>query len=309
MTRKNYSPLRYPGGKAKVLDFMKELIVTNFPKNRKPVYIEPYAGGAAVALGLLLDGYVSEIYINDADPAIYSFWNNIVKHSNKFIKAIQDIDVTIDEWHNQVDIYRKNKPGFALGVAAFFLNRCNHSGVLKGGAIGGLKQDGKYLIDCRFNKSDLINRIVQIAKFKKHIHLYGEDTLQLLQSKEIQKIIKNNCLLYLDPPYYVKGGQLYKNSYSDNDHKNIAEMMQKMNGKWVVSYDNVPEIQDLYAWVSDNKKVQFDLRYCAGQTSKSGNEIMLFSDRIWVHFYRHVRNHGKTKRLGTLQTQLPRGTE
>lgn len=72
----NYSPLRYPGGKAKVLGFMRQLIVENF-NGEKPVYVEPYAGGAGVALGLLLNDCVSEIYINDFDPAIYWFWKDV----------------------------------------------------------------------------------------------------------------------------------------------------------------------------------------------------------------------------------------
>ncbi len=260
--RKLYSPLRYPGGKAKVLEFMKELIKQNQFAD-KPAYVEPYAGGAAVALGLLLDDYVSEIYINDFDPAIYSFWKYCIKqHPKKFIKKIRDIDVDIDEWKKQVAIYNnpKAKEGFDLGFAAFFLNRCNRSGIIKGGVIGGLEQKGNYLLDCRFNKEDLISRIEKIVAVK--------DLLK-------------NCLLYLDPPYYKKGRQLYKNFYTHNDHEEIANIMRNLGGKWIVSYDNHPEICKLYQGFEPR---EFNLTYFAGyktgKREKTGREIMFFSPGI-----------------------------
>lgn len=271
---KLYSPLRYPGGKAKVLGFMKELIKNNaLPK--KPAYVEPYAGGAAVALGLLIEGDVSEIYINDSDVAIYSFWNAIKNEHKKFIKKIKEIPISVAEWDKQSEIYKKGEIGFELGFAAFYLNRCNHSGVMKGGIIGGKEQKGRYKIGCRFNKEALIERIKTIAKFKDKINIYQEDTLSFLQKKEMQSVLKN-CLLYLDPPYYVKGHQLYKNHYKAQDHQNIAKIMRELKGFWVVSYDNVPEIQDLYKGF---KKQEFNLNYCVGPARK-GKEVMFFSEEL-----------------------------
>lgn len=281
----NYSPLRYPGGKAKILDFTKEIIKKNFSNSKKPIYIEPYAGGAAVALGLLIDDFVSEIYINDADPAIYSFWNNVLNNTDRFIRKIINTDITVQEWQKQSAIYKANQyhtveQKFNLGFATFFLNRCNHSGVLKGGVIGGLKQNGKYKINCRFNKKDLINRILKIASLKEKIHLFSEDSLVLLNNVNIRRLIKGNCLLYLDPPYYIKGHQLYQNSYSKRDHEKIAELMRELEGKWIISYDNVPEIQQIYSWVEETLRLEFNLRYCVRSTSKSGSEIMFFSEKI-----------------------------
>jgi site-specific DNA-adenine methylase len=75
--RKIYSPLLYPGGKAKILNFMKELLDNNFA-SKKPAYVEPYAGGAAVALGLLIEGYVSKISTNDR-PRFMDKYNNFMQ--------------------------------------------------------------------------------------------------------------------------------------------------------------------------------------------------------------------------------------
>ena len=267
-----YSPLRYPGGKTKILNFMQYLIVYNF-KGKKPVYVEPYAGGAGVALGLLLNNDVSEIHINDFDKAIYWFWKDIKNHSKEFIQKIRKTKVTLNEWFHQKEIYNEGKSGFDLGFAAFFLNRCNRSGIITGGCIGGSNQTGNYKINCRFNKDNLIQRIERIAAVNNRIFLYNKDTAVLLTEK--QEMFKN-CLLYLDPPYYSAGYKLYQNYYDDSDHKNISRIMKKLGGYWVVSYDNEPFIVDLY---SNFRPHYFNLTYYAS-TIKQGKEVVFFSKKI-----------------------------
>jgi DNA adenine methylase len=266
------SPLRYPGGKAKILDFMRYLVVYNF-KGKKPVYVEPYAGGAGVALGLLLNDDVSEIHINDFDRAIYWFWNDIKYHSKELIKKIQKTDVTLKEWFRQREIYNKGKEGFDLGFATFFLNRCNHSGIITGGCIGGIPQDGRYKIDCRYNKEELIQRIKRISSVKDRIRLYNEDTAGLLMQNRGNF---KNCLLYLDPPYYEMGRKLYQSHYNDSDHEKIAKIMKRLGGYWVVSYDNKPFVVDLYM---NFRPYYFNLTYCANSI-RDGKEVMFFSKRL-----------------------------
>jgi len=268
----SYSPLRYPGGKARILDFMRYLIVYNF-KGKKPVYIEPYAGGAGVALGLLLNNDVSEIHINDFDKAIYWFWKDIKYHSREFIQKIRRTKINMKEWYNQKEIYSEGKSGFDLGFAAFFLNRCNYSGIITGGCIGGLSQDSDYKINCRFNKDDLIQRIERIAAVSKKIYLYNKDTALLLTEKQ-EKF--KNCLLYLDPPYYGAGYKLYQNYYKDDDHKEISKIIKKLGGYWVVSYDNEPFIVDLY---KNFRPHYFNLTYYASSV-KQGKEVIFFSNKI-----------------------------
>ena len=267
-----YSPLRYPGGKAKILDFMRYLVVLNF-QGKKPVYVEPYAGGAGVALGLLLNKDVSEIHINDFDKAIYWFWKDIKEHSKDFIKKIRKTNITLKEWFKQREIYNKGKEGFDLGFAAFFLNRCNHSGIISGGCIGGTDQNGEYKIDCRFNKEKLIQRIERISAIGDGINIYNEDTAKLLTKN--QEDFKN-CLLYLDPPYYETGRKLYQNHYKNSDHEKISKIMKKLNGYWVVSYDNKPFIVDLY---KSYRPHYFSLTYSAN-TIREGKEVMFFSKKI-----------------------------
>ena len=273
---KHYSPLRYPGGKAKIVNFMKNFIELNY--DEKPVYVEPYAGGASVALSLLIDGYAKKIYINDSDFGIYCFWKSILEHTEEFIKCIAATPITIDTWEIQKQKYNnmENYSILDIGFATFFLNRCNYSGVIKGGPIGGKAQLGEWKIDARFNKNELIERIYKIAEYKKVIKLYNEDTLLLLKkhSRYFEK-----CLLYLDPPYFNKGYQLYNNHYKKDDHAKIANMIKKLKGQWIVSYDNTPEIVDLYDFVEN--PIEFNINYSAGK-NKKGKEIMFISKQSKV---------------------------
>ncbi len=270
-----YSPLRYPGGKGKILSFMIDLIKLNKLENIE--YVEPYVGGAAVALGLLLNNMVSKIYINDSDKAIYAFWDSVLNYTDEFIQKIEKTPITVEEWRIQKSIYNniEQHSDLDIGFSAFFLNRCNRSGVLKGGIIGGYEQKGNWKIDARFNKQDLIKRIERIALHKDKIQLYNEDTADLLEKhKETFK----NCILYLDPPYYEKGYQLYKNHYKPSDHEKISKLVKELNCYWVVSYDNVDPIIALY----DNiPKREFNISYSAGK-NRSGKEIMFFSSNLQI---------------------------
>jgi len=270
---RNRTPLRYPGGKAKILDFMKEFIKLNF--NDRPVYVEPYAGGAAVALGLLMDGYVEKVCINDNDIGIYSFWKSILEYSDEFLSLLNDTSVDINTWKIQKQVYTNyaKYSTLEIGFATFFLNRCNYSGIINGGPIGGISQNGFWKIDARFNKNKLTEKILEILKYKDSIELYNCDTLVLLKryKKKFEK-----CLLYLDPPYFNKGSKLYKNHYQEKDHIQIADIVKKLNGHWIVSYDNTPEIVDLYKFTKNT--IEFNIPYSARKNRK-GREVMFISDK------------------------------
>ena len=267
-----YSPLRYPGGKNKLAKFVALVCEKN---NINGHYVEPYAGGASVALHLLINGYVKEITINDYDKAIYAFWYSILNDTEKFCRKIKNTEINIENWKKFKEIHKnKEKENlFNLGFAIFFLNRTNRSGIIDGGIIGGKNQKGNYKINCRFNKNDLIRRIKLIAKNKKNINLYNEDALDLINIVKKDK----NTIFYFDPPYYLKGPSLYMDNYKNDDHKKVSEKIQKIkNAKYIVSYDNTPEIKKLYKKL---KKLEFSLIYTAYRIRK-GMEVLFFGNGL-----------------------------
>lgn len=270
-----YSPLRYPGGKNKLSAFIAKICIDN---NINGHYVEPYAGGASVALFLLFEGFVERITINDKDRSIYAFWYSVLNHTNKLCTLIENTEINVEEWQKQKRIQKnKNKANLLeLGFSTFFLNRTNRSGIINAGIMGGLKQNGNYLMDCRFNKPELIERIRKIASYKKHIRLYKKDAVKLIDKVQ-DEAIDNNIILYFDPPYYLKASTLYLNHYKNDDHKLVSEKIKSIkNIKWIVSYDNVPEIKELY---SNYLKKEYSLKHTA-YTIREGKEILLFSSNI-----------------------------
>lgn len=275
----HYSPLRYPGGKNKLSAFIAQVCVEN---NINGYYIEPYSGGASVALFLLLEGFVNKIIINDKDRSIYAFWYSVLNKTDQLCEMITKTEITINEWRKQKDIQsrKKNADLLELGFSTFFLNRTNRSGIINGGMIGGVNQNGNYLIDCRFNKQELIERIRRIASRKKDIHLYRKDALKLIDViQNNHQDTSENVIFYFDPPYYYKAKSLYMNHYKDENHRLVSEKIKSIEKiRWIVSYDNVPEIKELY---SDCNKKEYSFKHTA-HSARVGREILFFSSNLRV---------------------------
>lgn len=268
-----YTPLRYPGGKGKLASFIRQVFVDNGLCDG--IYVEPYAGGAAIALELVMTGYAKEAWLNDLDPAIHAFWSSALNDTDALIEKVQTVPLTISEWHRQREIYLNpdQHESLALGFATMFLNRTNRSGILGGGVIGGLDQTGKWLIDARFNREGLVERLKRIARYQHRIRLFNLDAEQFLSDTKLPK----PSLVYLDPPYFKKSQRLYRNHYQADDHARIAKLVQtKLKTHWIVSYDDVPEIAELY---SECKCIRYVLSYSA-QTKRNGGELMFFSDKL-----------------------------
>lgn len=270
-----YSPLRYPGGKAKLARFMEFII-----KERGYIggtYIEPFAGGAGIAVELLLRDVVSRIVINDYDKGIWSFWKAILTETERFISEIRTVPLTINEWEKQRDIclnYNK-KYSFELGFATFYMNRTNRSGIIKGGVIGGLEQTGKWKIDARFNRESLISRIESIAFRKKDIRLYNQDITTFIE--HYVPFYSEKAMIYFDPPYFKKGKQLYMNFFEFEDHKRIERVIRNsVECDWIVTYDDASEIREIYA---SYPVMLYDLNYSVSKKCKT-SELMIFKSNI-----------------------------
>lgn len=270
-----YSPLRYPGGKNKLSAFIAKICLDN---NINGHYVEPYSGGASVALFLLIEGFVQKITINDRDRSIYAFWHSVLNKTNQLCELIENAELSIEEWKKQKGVQSNKKKAdlLDLGFSTFYLNRTNRSGIINAGVMGGIEQNGNYLMDCRFNKTELIQRIKNIANHKKNIRLYKKDAVKLIDKIE-QEAENDNIVFYFDPPYYLKASTLYMNHYEDKNHKKVSEKIKSIqNIKWIVSYDNVPEIQELYA---ECPKKEFSFKHTAYEI-REGQEIMFFSENI-----------------------------
>jgi DNA adenine methylase len=268
------SPLRYPGGKWRVAPFFERLLEINHLEKGR--YVEPYAGGASLALSLLLRRKVGEVYLNDLDRSIYSFWHTILTRSQDLIEFIDQVPVTLEERAKQKAIYARASTvsTFVLGCATFFLNRTNHSGILNGGMIGGKEQTGRWKLDARFNRGELTERVRRIASVRSLIHLSCRDALDFVKDFRSSK----RTLVYLDPPYYRAGHQLYMNAYRHDDHVAVRRAVGRIVSPWVVSYDDAPQIRTLYKPLRSRK---LRLLHTA-RTARDGSEVLFFADGLRI---------------------------
>ncbi|MFG1705647.1 DNA adenine methylase [Nonomuraea sp. M3C6] len=275
MKRPTISPLRYPGGKASLYSRLRPILRANNMSNG--TYVEPYAGGAGAALGLLATGEVRRIVINDLDPTLYAFWVAVTKYSDKFSRLITEVDLTVDEWRRQKDVYVTSPRDdyLKLGFATFYLNRTNRSGVLNGGPIGGLDQTGNYKIDARFNRAGLIERVRLIGVYSKRIVVSNCDGLEVIK----RYARSEDVIIYADPPYFEKAGSLYMNSFKSSNHEELAACLNSLDEtRWLLTYDNVPQVAELYP---QRRRERFTLGYSAHRVIKA-NEIMVFSDALML---------------------------
>jgi DNA adenine methylase len=277
-SNKLYTPLRYPGGKAKFAPFIAEVMKRNDLCGGH--YLEPYAGGAGVALELLFHEYASHVHINDADPAVYAFWIAATKFPEELQRLLRDTPVTMEQWFHWRSVLRGEVEVGVVeqGFATLFMNRTNRSGILKGGVIGGQAQDGAYKMDARLKKDVLGARLLKIAEHSSGISVYMEDARSLLA--RVPSFLPRRSLVYLDPPYYVKGKGLYRNFYAHDDHLKIAKLLQspRFSRPWVVSYDNAVEICQMYEL---SRSLTYGLNYTA-QKRYVGDEVMFFSHKLAI---------------------------
>ena len=275
MKRPRLSPLRYPGGKSGLYPTLRSFIRTNGLSSG--TYVEPYAGGAGAALALLITGEVGRIVINDLDPAMFAFWKSVVKFNSDFVKLVDEVDVSVEEWHRQHEIYceANKKDALALGFATFFLNRTNRSGVLNGGPIGGLDQTGNFKIDARFNKKGLLERLRLIELYRKKITVLGRDGASVVREYGGNP----QTFVYADPPYFFKAGSLYLNSFQEEDHASLAETLNDLASQhWLLTYDDVPQVPKLYP---NRRRETIGLYYSAHRVMKA-DEILVLSDGLRV---------------------------
>lgn len=272
----HFTPLRYPGGKAKLAEYIKEIIRTN--KLYDGEYVEPYAGGAAIGLELLFQEYVTKIHINDLSQPVYSFWKAVLNDTEELCRLVKNTRLSVASWDRQKRIFANPQENsyLQLGFATFFLNRTNRSGILNGGIIGGRDQTGPWKIDARYNADELAFRIQSIAKMRSKIKLTRSDAFALLRFG-LPKWPRKT-LIYLDPPYYEQGRELYYDFYKRSDHAELAEFIAaKMQNKfWIVSYDNVRSIKALY---SEFRSVIYNVGYTA-RDRRIGKEVMFFSPTL-----------------------------
>lgn len=269
-----YTPIRYPGGKTKLYPEIKAILESNDLLGHP--YAELFAGGAGLAIKLLLKGDVSSIVINDYDRAVYCMWDAVVNHAEDLCEFIDSVVLDVETWKAMRTVYRNsdNVGDFELGKAAFYLNRTNVSGILSGGVIGGLKQAGNYKMDVRFNRETLKKKVMDIAARRGDIEVTRLDAEDFINDR----MSDSELFAYLDPPYVQKGPGLYRSAFDEAKHRSLARKVGDARSKWVVTYDADDLIDDIYG---NYERGDLEISYTANVKAVGKEKIILGPGLKW----------------------------
>lgn len=236
--------IRYPGSKDKHLKFLEPFLKK--AEETRTVY-EPFAGTASVTFYLLKNNMVDYYLINDIDASMSALWETVKKNPKKLITKIKNYTPNIDDFY----LFKKT-PGKTIFEKAFrklVLHQTSYSGLggMAGGPLGGKTQSGRYKIDCRWSPKKLELNILECSQLLNNVD--GEITSTSWE-QTVEKAVTDNGFIYLDPPYYIKGEELYVNGAIN--HAALAEALKKSHS-FVLSYDDTPETRKLYDWADIQK--------------------------------------------------------
>lgn len=264
------SPLRYPGGKGRLYDMVKQIMRDSNLLTR--TYVEPFAGGFGIGIRLLSNNDVERIIINDADRHIYAFWYCVFFDTQNLVNLIRNTEINLATWDIQKQVYNNGDANLLqLGFSALFLNRTNYSGVMSGGPIGGRKQEGRYKIGCRYNKEDIAERIEKLGQYRNQVEVYNYDAIEFIEKIVLPRA--DELFTNFDPPYVQKGPILYENHYTEENHAILSNYIKQnmANAKWIMTYDDCPLIRQLYESYNPQEIL---LLHFAGKT-KVGKELLI----------------------------------
>lgn len=318
------SPLRYPGAKSGLSNLIGELVASASRSIGRPsLFVEPFAGGASTSLRLASSGLVERVLLADADPLVARFWQIAASDTEWLIDRMFDEPVTLERW----DYWRSWKPRSRsdrdVAVKCLFLNRTTFSGILHGraGPIGGRTQQGHYKIDCRFNKNGLaerLRRVGELYKSNRIVDVWCKDWRATLDdvTEWYPQLLPDRVISYLDPPYMEKSPKLYGQSFDPAGgyapragswtdglahYRLAAYLRQKAQHRWILSYDNNPELTTHPAL------------YASRRMTPGKEEADILRVRAWriskrlVNLHYSVSSNVRDRQRELLLTTLPPG--
>lgn len=241
------SPLRYPGSKRRLVGYVAQALALSGIK--PDLLVEPFAGGASVALQLLASDAVERAVLGEKDPLVASFWQTVFDDPEYLCTEIRKWTPTVDAWQTLRD--STPRAPHRQARKCLFLNRTSFSGVIANtaGPIGGRAQTSDYGIGCRFPKERLQKRICQASLLGPRVPLVHLGDWQDTIDAALELAEPGRAFVYLDPPFYRKADRLYRHFFDIAEHVRLADGVASLAARGVpflLSYDAADEIAELY---------------------------------------------------------------
>lgn len=273
------SPLRYPGGKARMTQWLLGVLDNNrCTRMDAEIWVEPFAGGAGAGLTALENGTVSETWLVEAHPAVAAFWQSVVEDNEAMARRIEAVVPTLALFEEAREMVAAGLTGegvnrLDLGVAAFIVNRCSRSGMVlpNVGPIGGKSQTGRYTIAARWNGPSLAERLRRIGLYGSKLKIITGDGIEHLEHLPGSGI-EDEMFLFVDPPYIGVGNRLYAQGMQKSDHDRLAAALKALPF-WVLTYDAHPDVLGLYP-PEDHQVMEFEIPHSINQ-SHIGSEYLV----------------------------------
>jgi len=234
---------RYPGGKRRLRKpILQKLLALCGPHITE--YAEPFFGSGAIGIQLLSSGWSKNLWFNDHDAGIAALWNAVLTSPRDLQKRIREFVPSVDAFLAFKAELLEGTAGTGIDLAfkKLVVHQLSYSGLgtRSGGPLGGLEQRSQYKIDCRWSPEHMCKKIEKL-----HALLAPSRVQITCLNYEVLLESSDHVLFYLDPPYYTEN--LYQHSFTVDDHARLADRLKSCKN-WVLSYDDCPEIKELYAW-------------------------------------------------------------
>lgn len=254
------SPLRYPGGKTRGVEFITRF----FPKNLDKL-LSPFFGGGSVELATASKG--TKVYGYDLFPPLVEFWQCLTAQPNELAERVEKyFPLSKDKFYQLQQTQTKFKTKLERAAVFYVLNRSSFSGATLS---GGMSPDHP-----RFTHTSI-----------ERLKDFYNPNIKIQKSDFRNSLLKHPfTFTYLDPPYLIKSSLYGKkgNTHRDFDHEGLAEIL-KTREHWLLSYNDCDDIRDLYAGfhiITPNWKYGMS-------NDKTSKEVLIFSKNFEIkgHYY------------------------
>lgn len=277
---RHLSPLRYPGGKARMGPWLAEVFGSQFGRMALEVWMEPFGGGCGAGLALLDSNTVGEVWLCERNPALAALWRVLLAEPERLARTVEATTVDLAGFYAARETVQDGGGGddFPLALAALVVNRCSRSGIVAPnvGPIGGKTQAGRWTVGSRFNPAGLAARLRRIAPLTERMRFYGTDGVACIAELDGTVGIEDEMLLFVDPPYLREGNRLYTEGMSPADHQHLADVLNRCAARWLLTYDDEPEVPDrLYR---QRRVLRFDIPHTANRQRVAHEYLVLSPD-------------------------------
>lgn len=262
------SPFRYPGGKTWLIPTVRQWLKQEKITIKK--LIEPFAGGGIVSLTAAFENMAEEIIMIEMDEEIAAVWEVILSYKYKWLAdKIYSYDLT--HANVRAELENPNKELQDIAFCTILKNRVFHGGILAKGS-GMIKngENGKGIAS-RWYPKTLRDRILAINYVKDKINFIAGDAFKFLE----QNLNDDEAYFFIDPPYTIAGKRLY--TYFAIDHEKLFELTGQLKGKFMLTYDDTPEIRQL----ADKYNLQYRTIPMKTTLHYEKNEIIISDNFAW----------------------------